>query len=267
MRDTDSIPTIILCGGRGLRIRESSSTLPKPLLPIGNRPLVWHVMKLYAAHGHADFVLALGYLAETIKEFFLHFEARTNDFRIELGAPERVEYLNPLPEAGWRVSCVDTGLSTPTGTRVRRAADFTQGQTVMVTYGDGVGDVDISALVAFHRAHGKLATITAVRPRSRFGELTVEDDGTVTCFDEKPPRRAGTVNGGFMVLEREAIERFIPLDREVALEGEPLSRLAEARQLVAYRHDGFWQQVDTPNEQQALTDLWDTGDAPWKVWE
>lgn len=264
--EPESIPTIILCGGRGMRIREASSAVPKPLLPIGDRPMLWHIMSLYAAHGHKGFVLALGYLANAIKEFFLHFDALANDFELELGTPNSVRALRPLAEHGWRVACVDTGLDAMTGTRVRRAAAHTASLRVMVTYGDGLADVDVGELVAFHRNHGRLATITAVRPAGRFGELEVDSAGVVRSFEEKPAGRSGRINGGFMVFERAAIDDFIPANEDVALEREPLTRLAAAGQLVAFEHDGFWQQMDTPNEQQLLTELWQTGSAPWKIW-
>jgi glucose-1-phosphate cytidylyltransferase len=261
----DDIPTIILCGGRGTRIREVSQVVPKPLLPIGGRPILWHIMKLYASQGHRDFVLALGWLGEEIRKFFLHYEALTCDFTIELGKPDSIEYLHEHPEHGWRVSCLDTGLDALTGTRVRRAARHLPDGPVMVTYGDCVGDVDVDALLAHHRAEGRLATVTAVRPPGRFGELRM--DGTqVLEFAEKPQTSTGSINGGFLVLEREAIERYIPADDDVMLEREPLSALAADGQLSAYEHTGFWQPMDTPREQELLERLWATGDAPWKLW-
>lgn len=260
-----TVPTIILCGGRGTRIREAGAEVPKPMLPVGGRPVLWHVMKLYAAHGHTDFVLALGYLAEKIKEFFLHYEALTRDFTIELGRSDAISYLHDHPESGWRVTCVDTGLDSLTGTRVRLAARHLGDGPVMVTYGDGVGDIDVDALLAFHREHGRLATITAVRPPGRFGELAL-DGGRVQAFEEKPQTSAGAINGGFMVFEREALDHYIPADADVMLEREPLGKLAADGQLAAYVHDGFWQPMDTPRERQLLEDMWASGRAPWKVW-
>lgn len=261
-----SVPTIILCGGRGTRIREAGPEVPKPMLPIGGRPILWHVMKLYAAHGHCDFVLALGYLAEVIKEFFLHYEALTRDFTIELGRPGEISYLHDHPETGWRITCVDTGLDALTGTRVRRATRHLGDGPVMVTYGDGVGDIDVTALLEFHRSHGRLATITAVRPPGRFGELAVTREGAVASFDEKPQTSTGAINGGFMVLEREAIDRYVPPDVDVMLEREPLAKLAADGQLMAFAHDGFWQPMDTPRERTLLEELWRRGEAPWVVW-
>src|SRR5947209_1406323 len=185
MADGDTLPTVILCGGRGTRMAEFSTVVPKALVPVGERPMLWHIMKIYAAHGHTDFVLALGYLGEKIKEFILHFDALTRDFTMELGHRDQMTFLGEHPEQGWRITCLDTGEDALTGTRVRRVAAAVAGDTLMVTYGDGVGPVDITELVKFHRSHGKLATITAVRPPGRFGELVIHDD-QVTAFEEKP---------------------------------------------------------------------------------
>lgn len=263
---TDRVPTIILCGGRGTRISEVNPLIPKPLIPIGGRPVLWHIMKVFAQHEVTDFVLALGYLGEEIKRFFLHYHALTCDFSLELGRPDSIRYLGSHPEESWRVTCVDTGLDALTGTRVRRAAAAIPGDgSVLVTYGDSVGDVDVRALLAHHRSHGKLATVTAVRPPGRFGELLL--DGTlVRSFEEKPQTSGGAINGGFMVFERAAIERFIPADDDVMLEREPMSALAAAGELAAYHHDGFWQPMDTPRERDLLERLWAEGKAPWRTW-
>lgn len=266
----DDVPTIILCGGRGTRIREVSAVVPKPLVPIGDRPILWHIMKIYASYGFADFVLALGWLGDEIRKFFLHYEALTRDFTIGLGPRGGIEFLGgegDEREDNWRVTCIDTGLDALTGSRVRRASRHLPEGPVMVTYGDGVGDVDVRALLAFHRSHGRLATLTAVRPPGRFGELRILDNGVVAEFEEKPQTSTGAISGGFMVLEREAIERYIPADRDVMLEREPLSALAADRQLAAFEHDGFWQPMDTPREQELLQELWASGDAPWKTWK
>lgn len=243
-----------------------SRAVPKPMLPIGDRPILWHIMKIYASYGYNDFVLALGHLGDEIRRFFLNYEALTRDFTIELGGPSRLQYLGEQPEEGWRVTCLDTGLDSLVGTRVRRAAAVIADGPVMVTYGDGVGDVDISKLLAFHRSQSTLATVTAVHPPGRFGELKIADDGHVVEFAEKPQTSTGAISGGFMVFEREAIERYIPADRDVMLEREPLSALAADGQLSAYQHEGFWLPMDTPREQQLLEELWASGDAPWKVW-
>lgn len=258
-------PTIVLCGGRGTRISEYNPLLPKPLLPIGDRPVLWHIMKIYATQGFGDFVLALGWLGEEIRRFFLHYEAMTRDFALTLGVGG-IDYLSAHDEDGWRVSFIDTGRDTLTGTRVRLAARHAGDGPVMVTYGDSIGNVDIPGLLAHHQAAGRLATITAVRPPGRFGELMVDHACGVTEFAEKPQTSSGFISGGFMVLEREAIDRYIPADRDVMLEREPLGGLARDGQLSAYVHEGFWQPMDTPRERQLLEDLWTAGRAPWKMW-
>src|SRR5947209_5786698 len=264
---TTRVPTVILCGGRGTRISEVNPVVPKPMLPIGGRPILWHIMKIYASHGCNDFVLALGWLGEEIRRFFLQYQALTCDFTIELGRPEHIEFLNGHPEADWRVTCVDTGLDALTGTRVRRATRHLTDGPIMVTYGDCVGAIEVDKLLAFHRTHGRLATVTAVRPPGRFGELLIDGDGGITEFAEKPQTSTGSINGGFMVFEKEAIDRYIPDDADVMLERGPMGALAADDQLVAYEHDGFWQPMDTPRERQLLEDLWVASEAPWRVWE
>jgi glucose-1-phosphate cytidylyltransferase len=261
-----SVPTVILCGGRGTRISEVNSLAPKPLLPIGGRPILWHIMKIYATYGHTDFVLALGWLGEEIRRFFLHYHALTSDFTLELGKPDDIEYLNGHAEEQWRVTCIDTGRAALTGTRVLRATRHLDDGPVMVTYGDSVGPVNITDLLAHHRAHGRLATVTAVRPPGRFGELVIGRGGVISEFAEKPQTTAGFINGGFMVFEKEAIDRYIPTDADVMLEREPLGALAADGQLVAYEHDGFWQPMDTPRERALLEDLWASGAPPWRIW-
>lgn len=264
---TPVVPTVILCGGRGTRISEVNPTLPKPLLPIGDRPVLWHIMAVYAHHGADHFVLALGWLGEEIRRFFLQYHALTSDFTIELGRPDSIEFRDQTPAVNWKVSCIDTGRDSLTATRVRLAAAATPGDgPIMVTYGDSVGDVDVAALLEFHRSHGRLATVTAVHPPGRFGELVIDGD-LVDRFDEKPQTSEGAINGGFMVFEREAIDRFFPVDADVMLEREPMAGLAAAGELMAFRHDGFWQPMDTPRERALLEQLWLAGDAPWKVWD
>lgn len=262
-----SVPTIILCGGRGSRIADTYPLLPKPLVPVGGKPILWHIMKLYAAAGFTDFLLALGWMGDQIRRFVLDYEMMTRDFRVQLGRGGSVEFLDRHPDDGWTVTCMDTGSDTLTGTRVREAASHLDAQTVMVTYGDGVGDVDVGSVLAHHRDSGLLATITAVLPPSRFGELVVADNGRVQEFAEKPQTSAGAINGGFMVFEREAIDRYFPSDQDVMLEREPLSGLASDGQLSAYVHRGFWQPMDTARERTILEDLWSSGKAPWKIWD
>jgi len=237
------------------------------MLSVGGRPILWHIMKIYSSYGHREFVLALGWLGEEIRRFFLHYDALTSDFTVELGRANGIEFLDGHAEESWRVTCIDTGVDALTGTRVRRATRHLTDGTVMVTYGDGVGTVDIEGLLAFHRQHGRLATVTAVHPPGRFGELVIDDRRGVTRFAEKPDTGTGSINGGFMVFEKEAIERYIPADADVMLEREPLTALAADNQLMAYVHDGFWQQMDTPRERQLLEELWGSEKAPWKVWD
>jgi glucose-1-phosphate cytidylyltransferase len=262
---TQPVPVVILCGGRGTRISEVNPVVPKPLLPVGGRPILWHIMKIYAAYGHRDFVLALGWLGEEIRRFFLQYRALTCDFTLDL-RDGSIEYLTDHPEE-WRVTCVDTGVEALTGTRVRRATRHLPDGPIMVTYGDSVGTVDIGKLLTHHQTHGRLATVTAVRPPGRFGELMVESDGTVSQFAEKPQTSAGWINGGFMVLEKEAIDRYIPDDDDVMLEREPMSAMARDAQLLAFPHEGFWQPMDTPRELQLLEELWGSARPPWKIWD
>jgi glucose-1-phosphate cytidylyltransferase len=261
------VPAIVLCGGRGTRLGPLTTEIPKPMLEIGGRPILWHVMKIYAAYGHTDFVLALGWLGTVIREFVLNLANLTTDFSVELGKEgAAISYLGRQPEVGWRVDCIDTGLDSLTGTRLRLATRHLDAPTMMVTYGDGLADIDIDGLLAFHRGHGRLATITAVHPPSRFGELDLHGD-QVRGFEEKPQTSTGAISGGFMVLERDAIDRFIPDDADVMLEREPLTALARDGQLMAWQHRGFWQPMDTPRERELLIDLWNSGHAPWKIWD
>jgi glucose-1-phosphate cytidylyltransferase len=254
---------VILCGGQGTRLREETEYRPKPLVDVGGRPILWHIMKLYAHHGHRDFVLCLGYRGHMIKQYFLDYEALTNDFTICLGRMHAVAYHGEHEEQNFNVTLADTGLETMTGGRVLRARKYVKDDLFMVTYGDGVSDVNVAALLAFHQAHGKLATVTTVRPQSRFGVLDLDDDGRVRCFAEKP-RLDGWSNAGYFVLHRRVFD-YLGGD-DCVLEREPLERLAADGQLVAYRHEGFFYAMDTYREYVALNELWNSGQAPWKVW-
>jgi glucose-1-phosphate cytidylyltransferase len=262
----NNVPVIILCGGRGTRMGPATHLMPKPMLPIGERPVLWHIMKIYASYGHTDFVLALGWLGEEIRKFFLNYEALTSDFTVELGRTDSITYLGGHPETGWRVTCLDTGRETLTGTRLRQAADHVDAETVMLTYGDGVGDIDVDALLKTHKDEGRLGTITIVHPPGRFGEVRSDEAKRVVEFSEKPQTSVGAISGGFMVLEKSAIERYIPAGEDVMFERTLLPGLARDQQLTAYTHDGFWQPMDTPREQELLESLWHSGEAPWKVW-
>jgi glucose-1-phosphate cytidylyltransferase len=256
--------TLILCGGMGTRLREETEYRPKPMVEIGGRPILWHIMKCYAAHGFTDFVVCLGYKGEMIKEYFLNYEAMNNDFTVELGKPNAVAYYDAHGENGWRVTLADTGIDTMTGARIKRASRYVRGTRFMVTYGDGVSNVDLRSLVAFHDQSRTLATVTGVHPSSRFGELLVKGD-RVEQFSEKPQTHEGIVNGGFFVLERKALD-YLSDDPGCVLEREPLERLARDGQLSVYQHHGFWQCMDTYRDYQHLNHLWDSGDAAWKQW-
>jgi len=256
---------VILCGGQGTRLREETELRPKPMVEIGGRPILWHIMKLYAHHGLTDFVLCLGYKGYIIKDFFLNYEARMKDFTVRLGATPSVRFHNGHGEEGWSVTLAETGDTGMTGARVRRARRYLDGPFCL-TYGDGVGNVDIGALLKFHRSHGHVATVTAVRPPGRFGELQVEGR-CVTSYTEKPQITEGLINGGFFVFEREFADRYLNDRDDLILEKEPLSRVAADGELMVWQHDGFWQPMDTYREWKMLNDLWSKGEAPWKIWE
>lgn len=253
---------VILAGGYGTRITEESVLRPKPMVEIGGRPILWHIMKIYAAHGITDFIICLGYKGYVIKEYFANYVLHAADVTIDL-AQNRLEYLSGAPEP-WKVTLVETGEATETGGRLKRVARWLQDDdTFCMTYGDGVSDIDITASLAFHNKHGKLATMAAVTPPGRFGALTMEGD-SVTGFREKPRGDGGLINGGFFVLSRKVLD-YVADDKTV-WERAPLEKLATEGQLQAFRHDGFWQPMDTVRERLVLESLWNSGKAPWKVW-
>ena len=254
---------VILAGGLGTRLREETEFKPKPMVDVGGRPILWHLMKLFEVGGITDFVVCAGYRGEVIKDYFLNYEARNNDFTVHLGSKQRIEYHGVHDEQEWAVTVVDTGEETSTGGRVKRVQPFVGAERCMVTYGDGLADIDIAALLRFHEAHGRLATVTTVRPLVRFGMMDMAADGRVLQFAEKPHSES-YVNAGFLVFEPGA---FDYLDLERPLEQEPLAQLAADGELYAYRHEGFWQPMDTYRELVMLNELWDSGRAPWKVWE
>jgi len=253
---------VMLCGGLGTRLREETEFRPKPMVEIGGRPILWHIMKLYARSGFRDFILCLGYRGNMIKEYFLNYEAMNNDFTICLGRESRIQINDEHAEQGFQVTLADTGLSTMTGGRVKRIQKYIQDDTFMLTYGDGVADLDISRLVEFHKSHGKLATVTAVSPSSRFGVLEMNKN-RVMSFLEKP-RTEGFASAGFFVFNRKVFD-YLGGD-DCTLEREPLERLAREGELMAYKHDGFFFAMDTYREYEYLNQLWDKGKAPWKVW-
>ena len=250
---------IILAGGKGTRLAEQTSVCPKPMVEIGTKPILYHIMEIYAYHGFKDFLVAGGYKVEVIKEYFHNFFIHNNDYIVNL-KDGSLKVINP-GSLDWRIGVIDTGLESMTGGRILRLQSLIQGSTFMVTYGDGLGNVDISALVAFHKSHGKLATITTVRPPSRFGALALDGDNVVE-FSEKPQTGEGWINGGFFVFETE-IFKYISGDHTI-LERGPLEKLAEDRQLKAFYHKGFWQPMDTLRDKLLLDSLWNSGKAPWK---
>jgi glucose-1-phosphate cytidylyltransferase len=254
---------VILCGGLGTRLREETEFRPKPMVPIGNRPILWHIMKFYAHYGFKEFILCLGYKGEVIKEYFYNYQWHRNDVTLRLGAKPEITYLTHHPEEDWQVTLLDTGQSTLTGGRVRRALAHIPDDEFLLTYGDGLCNVPLPRLIEFHRRQGGLGTLTAVRPTGRFGELSLADD-KITSFREKPDSAEGYVNGGFFVLNK-GIEKYLPGD-DCVFEFDALPKIAAAGELGAFRHDGYWQCMDNLREVEVLNKLWDSGHAPWKVW-
>lgn len=256
--------TVILCGGKGTRLREETEFKPKPLVRIGERPILWHIMKTYSHSGFHDFVLCLGYKGDLVRQYFINYAWNESDMLLELGS-NRLQPLNTRhDEKDWRLWLIDTGTETLTGGRLKRVERHITEETFMATYGDGVADVDIEALLAFHRKQGKLATVTAVRPSSRFGELSIEGN-EVKTFAEKPQVHAGWINGGFFVFQREVFS-LLGGDQE-SLETGLLEKLAQKGELAVYMHDGFWQCMDTYREMELLNELWESDQAPWAVWQ
>ena len=253
---------VLLAGGLGTRLREETEFRPKPMVAIGGRPILWHIMKSYAHYGHSEFIVCLGYKGDVIRDYFLNYEVRHRDVTITLGSRE-VQVHNPHGEAGWRVTLAETGEATLTAGRLGRVARYLDGPQFMVTYGDGVADIDLDRLVAFHRGHGKLATLTAVRPSSRFGEVVIENH-MVQVFQEKPQVHGGWINGGFFVFERGVLD-LITGDEE-NLEQSLLMKLTGMQQLAVYQHHGFWQCMDTQREMDLLNELWRQDKAAWAMW-
>jgi len=255
------VKVAMLAGGLGTRLAEETDRVPKPMVEIGGKPMLWHIMRLYAHYGYNDFLVACGYKGEIIKEYFHNFFVHNNDYVVNLQDGSR-ELLN-AGSIDWRVGVIDTGQDTMTGGRLLRLKPWLAEDRFMVTYGDGLGNIDISELIKFHRAHGRLATVTAVRPPSRFGALQIEGN-TVTQFSEKPQTREGWINGGFFVFEPEIFNYLA--DENTVLERDPMEQLAADGQLCAFQHEGFWQPMDTLREKRLLESLWHSNNAPWKVW-
>ena len=257
---------VIFCGGKGTRLREETEFRPKPMVPIGNHPILWHIMKSYASHGFREFILCLGYKGEIIKDYFRNYLWMASDVTLKLGRHPSVRFHGRHSEEDWCVTLAETGAETMTAGRLKRIERYLgEDDTFLLTYGDGVGNVDIPASVRFHREHGKLLTLTAVHPPGRFGELGMNPGGAVREFNEKPQTEGGWINGGFFVVSRKVLDGLEDSD-QVMFEQEPMRRLTEEDQLRAFQHHGFWQPMDTYQESLLLNRLWSEGRAPWKIW-
>ncbi len=250
---------ILLAGGFGTRLSEYAESIPKPMVPIGGKPILWHIMKSYAYFGHRDFYVALGYKAEVIKEYFLHYRTMNADFTVSLG--DGTVTTHQLNEVDWNVTLVDTGLHSMTGGRVKRMSSYIGNETCLLTYGDGLSDIDLDQLITFHKSHGKMVTVTAVHPGARFGELEMKGE-QVTSFQEKPQTRQGWINGGYFVIEPEFFDLI--QDDKTILERGPLERVAQSGELMAFQHQGFWHCMDTKRDLDNLEEFWNSGKAPWK---
>jgi glucose-1-phosphate cytidylyltransferase len=258
--------TVILCGGFGTRIRDVSENIPKPMIPIGTQPILWHIMKLYDYYGYKDFILCLGYKSEVIKDYFINYDIRSSDMKITIG--KKIDAITTSHnETGWDIILAETGLNAMTGARVKRIEKYIEKDShFMLTYGDGVGDIDIEKLVNFHKSHGKLVTLTGVYPPSRFGELNIATDGvTVKGFNEKPQASGGRINGGFFVCNREFLD-ILSTDEDLVLEQSPMKELVNIDELRVFKHDGFWQPMDTSREFNLLNELYKENKAPWVKW-
>jgi glucose-1-phosphate cytidylyltransferase len=262
------VPVVILCGGMGTRLREASEKLPKPLVDIGGRPILWHIMKLYGAAGFRRFVLCLGYKGDLIKHWFLDYRTSVSDFTLHMGQGHRQEFHVPYSEEDWEVTFAETGLLSGTGARVRRVRDYLgEAPLFALTYGDGIGDVDLRSALAAHLAAGRTGTVTAVHPASRYGEMRVPADSDVVAeFNEKPTLAEGWVSGGFFFFQRSFPDSYLDDDPELLLERRPLQQLAADGQLGVHRHEGFWMGMDTFRDWTELNALWDAGEAPWRTW-
>jgi len=255
---------VILAGGQGTRLREETEYRPKPMVNIGPWPILWHIMKSYSAYGHNNFVVCLGYKGEMIKDYFLNYRLMANDFTLSLDHRKVQIHNERLKESRWKITLADTGLKAMTGSRIKQIEPYVKGDLFLLTYGDGVANVNMKDLIKFHRSHGKIATVSGVMPPSRFGELIVKGDRVIE-FGEKPQTHEGVINGGYFVLDRRVFD-YLSTDDDCIFERKPLEKLAQQGQLMMYPHKGFWQCMDTLRDMQLLNELWERGEAPWKVW-
>ncbi|MBI4699003.1 MAG: glucose-1-phosphate cytidylyltransferase [Nitrospirae bacterium] len=256
---------VILAGGKGTRISEETDFRPKPMIEIGGKPIIWHIMKLYAHYGYSDFIICLGYKGEIIKQHFLNYKTLNSDFTITLGKHDKIQLHGDNSEDNWKVTLADTGLEALTGSRIKKIERYIEGDMFMLTYGDGVANINIRELVSFHMAHKKIGTLTGVHPQSRFGELLIKGRQVVE-FTEKPNLEEGHINGGFFVFDRRIFD-YVTEDDNCRFEKEPLEHLAKDGELMIYAHDGFWQCMDTMRDMTLLNNLWKHNQAPWKIWK
>jgi glucose-1-phosphate cytidylyltransferase len=257
---------VILCGGKGTRLREETEFRPKPMVPIGNRPIVWHIMKTYAHYGHKEFILCLGYKGDMIRDYFRNYLWNTCDTTLMLGRKPAVKFHNSHDEEDWSITLADTGEDSMTAFRVKQIQRYIpKGEPFLLTYGDGLSTIDINATIKAHRKARKICTISAVHPAGRFGALRIEDSGHIHAFSEKPQYEEAYVNGGYMVCDYRMFD-YLPNDPAMMLERVPMDNLVRDQQLNAYKHEGFWQPMDTYQESQHLNKVWAEGQAPWKVW-
>ena len=260
-----NIKVVILCGGRGTRLHEETEYRPKPMVEIGGKPILLHIMKIYAHYGFMDFILCLGYKGDMIREYFYNYELMKSDFTIELGKDKGIRILDQHGERGWKITLAETGDEAMTGARVKRVEKYIDGDTFMLTYGDGVANINIKKLLEFHRSHGKIGTVTAVHPLPRFGRLKLTGNRVVE-FTKKELLEEGYIDGGFFVFNKDFFD-YLWADDDCVLEEEPLENLARNEELFAYKHEGFWYCIDTHRDYLTLNDMWDSNRAPWKIWE
>ncbi len=260
----ESMTAMILCGGKGTRLRELTEVLPKPMVPIGEQPIIWHIMKTYASFGVRHFILCLGYKREAFVDYFVNYHLRTSDATITLGHNPEMVFHGNSEESDWKVTLAGTGLESMTGCRVFRASRYLppEAENFFLTYGDGLADIDLEALLRCHLDSGRAITLSAVHPETRFGELILDGD-EVGGFEEKPSQGGGYINGGYMVVNRRFVEKYLADDESLVLERAPMSRCAAAGEMGAYRHDGFWQCMDNQREYELLNRIWNAGEAPW----
>ena len=258
---------VILCGGMGTRIRDVADDIPKPMIRVGNYPILWHIMKYYATFGHNEFILCLGYKSNVIKDYFLNYKAHTSDFSLTLGNEDSLTFYTENAEKEWKITFAETGATALTGARVRKIKKYIEpNEKFFLTYGDGLSNVDLNQLENFHESHGKVLTLTGVRPAGRFGELMADSSGMITEFNEKPQATEGRINGGFFTSDYRLFD-YLNEGEDIMFEQEPMKKLIEGNQLMQFNHDGFWQPMDTFREYTLMNSLIQKNQAPWKIWE